>query len=323
MRQLIYPGLLLLVTLCTAFPLITVGAGESSNKNHKLDLYESLYSAIEMDRANEVKQFIDFGAEINHRYGGGKTPLMLASQMGSISVVRVLLEMGADPSLVSEDNLTAMDYANNKNDVFIVAVLNTTQNPSLSETPTAELIDVETDESLTEIQPPKKVTEVKSSYKPEVTKVYKPQVAALPRTIETKKPIEEEIKKIGKLRNITGTYKAKTTAKFSECGIYNKTIEYLAEENINKQLKNGKFIISYTSPLLECKGKGKLSADSNTLKGKYSCSYSTDNGFKGSLRMNFKGAVKNNEIHMNYSGHDTSPGVSCNYHWDRVLVVNH
>lgn len=311
MRLQIYSGLLLAM-LITVFPLISMGVNESDKNNHKIDLYESLYSAIEMDRANEVEQFIHFGAEINHRFDGNKTPLMIASQIGSISVVRTLLELGADPNLVSAENLTALDYAKNKNDAFIVAVLKTGQNPASTDATTAELIDIEPNNS---------ITEIKSSYKPKTTNIYKPKVASLPKNYKTNESAKDEVNRIGKRRDITGSYEAKTTARFSECGIYEKTIEYLAEESINKQLKNGKFVIAYTAPLIQCKGKGKLSADNATLKGNYNCSYSTESGFKGSLRMKFKGVMKDNEIHMNYIGHDTSPGVSCNYQWDRVLIV--
>ena len=84
------------------------------------DLYQSLYSAIEMDSANEVKQF---GADINYRYEGGKTPLMLASSMGSIDTIRALLELGANRSLVSEENMIAIDYAKSKQHKHITEIL--------------------------------------------------------------------------------------------------------------------------------------------------------------------------------------------------------
>ena len=86
-------------------------------------IYESLYSAIEMDSSNEIKQFISFGADVNHRYIGEKTPLMLASSMGSIETIQALLQLGANPNLVSAENMTAMDYAEVTGDNLIIAAL--------------------------------------------------------------------------------------------------------------------------------------------------------------------------------------------------------
>ena len=103
-------------------------ANNSANDNKQeliTSIYESLYSAIKMDSANEVKQFIAFGADINYRYEGGKTPLMLASSMGSISTVRSLLELGANMNLVSKEKMTALDYAREINNESIIALLHT------------------------------------------------------------------------------------------------------------------------------------------------------------------------------------------------------
>jgi ankyrin repeat protein len=87
------------------------------------DLYQSLYNAIEMDSANEVKQFVAFGANIDYRYDGGKTPLMLAASMGNIDSLQILLELGANPNLVSEENMTAMDYAKSIKQNHITEIL--------------------------------------------------------------------------------------------------------------------------------------------------------------------------------------------------------
>ena len=53
---------------------------------------------------------------------------MIASDMSSISVVRALLELGADPNLISDEKMTAIDYAKKNNDMYIVAVLKTKNN---------------------------------------------------------------------------------------------------------------------------------------------------------------------------------------------------
>ena len=87
-------------------------------------IYESLLSAIEMDSANEIEQFISFGADIDHRYKGDKTALMLATSMGSIDAIHVLLALGANPNLVSSEDMTALDYANESGNSLTIVALN-------------------------------------------------------------------------------------------------------------------------------------------------------------------------------------------------------
>lgn len=122
----IFTSLLLTVIL----HIVVEAEGNNSSNNNlivdtrSISIYQSLYSAIEMDSANEVKQFIAFGADINHRYEDEKTPLMLASNMGSIDAIHALLELGANPDLVSVENMTAMDYAKKNGDHLIIAALN-------------------------------------------------------------------------------------------------------------------------------------------------------------------------------------------------------
>ncbi len=49
---------------------------------------------------------------INHQNKLGKTALMYASEYGYANTVKVLLANGADPTIVSEQDMTALDYAN-------------------------------------------------------------------------------------------------------------------------------------------------------------------------------------------------------------------
>ncbi len=114
--------------LVTSIFLLTIPLSLFANDYSKRDskgigLYESLYNAIEMDSDNEITQFIAFGADINHRYSGGKTPLMFASSFGSTKSVHALLKLGAKIKLKSNEGMTALDYARNNNQASTLAAL--------------------------------------------------------------------------------------------------------------------------------------------------------------------------------------------------------
>lgn len=123
----IYTSLLLTVFLHNAMAT----DNNAVLKTHPIDdktsfaasMYTSLYSAIEMDSADEVKQFISFGADINHRYSGDITPIMFASSIGSINVVHALLDSGANSNLISAENMTAIDYAIKNDNQLIISAL--------------------------------------------------------------------------------------------------------------------------------------------------------------------------------------------------------
>lgn len=89
----------------------------------ELSLYDAFYDAIKMDNYSEVKQFINFGVDVNYQNEGGKTPLMIASESGSVRVTRTLLTLGADTDFKSNNKMTALDYAIRGNDKFIIAML--------------------------------------------------------------------------------------------------------------------------------------------------------------------------------------------------------
>ena len=129
--------LIISASLNTVLAAETNGLINDSNKDSQQELiigiYESLYSAIEMDSANEVEQLIAFGADINHRYESAITPLMYASSMGSINTVDILLKLGADIDLTSKEDMTAIDFAHKANDKNIITFLQT--NYPAEETP--------------------------------------------------------------------------------------------------------------------------------------------------------------------------------------------
>ncbi len=106
-----------LVTIILLFCISFLLFASERDKQHQegIGLYESLLSAIEMDSVSEIKQFIVFGADVNHRYAGGKTPLMLASSFGNTKSIQTLIELGAKIELKSDDGMTAFDFAQKNN----------------------------------------------------------------------------------------------------------------------------------------------------------------------------------------------------------------
>ena len=54
------------------------------------------------------------GAELDARTNGQWTPLMNAAAQGSTKICKMLLALGADPSLKNEDGKTALDWARKK-----------------------------------------------------------------------------------------------------------------------------------------------------------------------------------------------------------------
>lgn len=100
-----------------------IHAQENASHSIGSDLYESFIGAIEMDSFLEIKQFVEFGVDINHRYNNDKTPLMLATIMGSGRSLSVLLELGADVDIKSAEGKTALDYAEINGDKFIISML--------------------------------------------------------------------------------------------------------------------------------------------------------------------------------------------------------
>lgn len=58
-----------------------------------------------------MKALLRAGADVNARDFSGETALMKASRAGLMQVVKTLLEAGANPSIVSQQNSTALSWA--------------------------------------------------------------------------------------------------------------------------------------------------------------------------------------------------------------------
>ena len=70
-----------------------------------------------------VRLLLEHGADINVRTDGGRTPLHTASYRGALEVVRVLLEHGADVEVKTNDGHTALQFADGEGRDKVVELL--------------------------------------------------------------------------------------------------------------------------------------------------------------------------------------------------------
>ncbi len=83
---------------------------------HRRRLEKLLYLAAKRGDADLVIERLSWGIDPNCCLSRGRTPLMvnLRGSCPSAATVRALLERGADPSLIDETGLSALDYARRK-----------------------------------------------------------------------------------------------------------------------------------------------------------------------------------------------------------------
>jgi len=70
-----------------------------------------------------VRLLLEHHAYIDAESPNGTTPLMMAAHYGSPSVVKILLEEGADPLLKNQQGLAAIDFANRANRAEIAEII--------------------------------------------------------------------------------------------------------------------------------------------------------------------------------------------------------
>ena len=355
------------------------------------DVHLNFFNAVINNDFAQIQRLVSSAeVDVNYRFSDDKTALMLASELGNLSTVGTLLDLGANANLKSKDNKTALRIATDSGHEYIAAVLRTkTLVPSklvkdiqvyltkleYRPGPVDGLYGDRTKRSLRKFSSDykqdfpieeasqqqletlkiayndyvaKKLNEQQQQEKIQSQAAKKPQDKNENKVVSTtvvtadpvKKPISEEKiaikkvklhelkpkkvdpwKKVGIYPDITGTYNAQTVAVFSNCGGYNQTIKYFAEETIKNLKKNGRFNISYKTPLLNCTGKGKFSKNPNHLTGNYDCYYKTTEGFRGTLKMSIDGQIEEEKLIMKYTGKDTSPGITCDYDWERTLTA--
>lgn len=76
------------------------------------DNWSPLHTAVSNNRISIVKIFIDKGIDINLQYKcNGNTPLHLASEKGYYGIAKLLIEAGADKTILNSKNQTPLDLA--------------------------------------------------------------------------------------------------------------------------------------------------------------------------------------------------------------------
>ncbi len=74
-------------------------------------------------RPNIVKALVEGGANVNTQDGFGRTALIYATSRNDISVVKVLLELGADPLIEAKDGVSALEVAIENNHQELIDLL--------------------------------------------------------------------------------------------------------------------------------------------------------------------------------------------------------
>ena len=76
-----------------------------------------LHLSVKDEETTVTQLLIDRGANINHQNNDGIAPLHVAAMNGAIESIIVLLNNGASPLLEDADGMTALDYAEDENEI--------------------------------------------------------------------------------------------------------------------------------------------------------------------------------------------------------------
>lgn len=87
--------------------------GEFQKVNFSLNIGEPLiFSAIKAKDMETIVALVEFGAHLNiHHKGTDTTPLYLAMNLGSMEIVKYLLEKGSNPNYPDESKQTPLHFA--------------------------------------------------------------------------------------------------------------------------------------------------------------------------------------------------------------------
>lgn len=68
-----------------------------------IDVYEQFITAVVDNDVREVSHLIEKGIDLNYRCDQGASALFGAILQGNVSIIRLMLEHGADPNLVADE----------------------------------------------------------------------------------------------------------------------------------------------------------------------------------------------------------------------------
>jgi hypothetical protein len=83
----------------------------------------ALYFAVTGDNAEMIRLLVARGANVNEQYPNGDRPIHWPARWGETATVRLLLELGADPTLKGCEELTAFQLARKGKHAATVQVL--------------------------------------------------------------------------------------------------------------------------------------------------------------------------------------------------------
>ena len=86
--------------------------------------FTALTGATANNHTEIAKLLVNHGANVNHRYEEGASPLMEAAHNGNVELVRFFLEKGADPNPKTKDGKSPLSLAREKNHSVVVEILN-------------------------------------------------------------------------------------------------------------------------------------------------------------------------------------------------------
>ena len=105
--------------------VVTLGSGTASGKipllqcaspevaellfaRRDLDLYAALFDTLSYNNRNVVEKLLELGANVNHKFADGKTPLHLAK---TLAIAQLLIVKGADINALDGDGKTPLHTA--------------------------------------------------------------------------------------------------------------------------------------------------------------------------------------------------------------------
>ncbi len=89
----------------------------------KADKNEDLIKAVETENLTLIKSLIEKGANVNTKNEYGLTALHIAVVKGNLQIIKYLVEKGADVKAKNEDDKTVLNYAKDRNNLEIVKYL--------------------------------------------------------------------------------------------------------------------------------------------------------------------------------------------------------